>query len=136
MTTEIQQSNDIEHNAEISTCQCAGCLNVQFEQSDSVNASLDPQAGGTFNNKPIWTPEQIAAHFNRTGGGFADGFNDTPQVGRQNNIGDDNSVITFGFFNTQAEVINNGYTYTANNALGVQSWCGKSMERFMTFAGR
>ncbi|MDQ3080382.1 MAG: M10 family metallopeptidase C-terminal domain-containing protein [Pseudomonadota bacterium] len=110
---------EILHSANDYSCQCAGCLSSLEEFTDSValDASLDPLAGGTFNNKPIWTPEQIAAHFNRTGGGFADGFNDTPLVGRQNNIGDDNSVITFGFFNTQAQVANNGYVYSSGGGL-------------------
>ncbi|MDQ3074956.1 MAG: M10 family metallopeptidase C-terminal domain-containing protein [Pseudomonadota bacterium] len=126
MISEILQSTDITHNADIGTCQCAGCLDVQSEQSDSVNASLDPLAGDTFNNKSIWTPERIAEHLNRTGGGFADGFGNDSLNGRQNNIGDDNSVITFGFFNTRTEVINNGYTYTANNASGVPTLYGLS----------
>ena len=106
-------------------------------QSDdgSVDASLDPQAGGSFNNKPIWTPAQVAAHLNRTGGGFADGFNDTVNVGRQNNIGDDNSVVTFGFFNTVTQLYNNGYTYRAPNAQGVSTLYGLAEAfNFATFS--
>ena len=55
------------------------------------DASLDPFAGGTANGKPIWTPEQIAAYLNRTGGQFGLGVNDLAPRG-----GDAN-VITFGF---------------------------------------
>ncbi|PAX08173.1 M10 family metallopeptidase C-terminal domain-containing protein [Sphingomonas lenta] len=107
-------SADAEHLA-LEGCTCPICTgDVLVTGSDE--ASLDPSAGGTFNGKPIWTPEQVAAHLNRTGGGFADGYRDTANVGRQNNIGDDNSVITFGFFNTQQQLFDNGYVY--RNASG------------------
>ena len=99
---------------------------------DAVGASIDPSAGGTLNNKPIWTLEQIIANLNRTGGSFADGFNDTAQVGIQNNIGDDNSVITFGFFNTQAQLETNGYVYSAPNALGTMTDYG--LAEYFNFA--
>ncbi|GAA4001919.1 hypothetical protein GCM10022211_11310 [Sphingomonas humi] len=83
-----------------------------------IDASIDSQAGGTLSGKPIFSASQVAAYLNRTGGGFVDGTNDSGLEGRQNNIGDDNKVITFGFFNTLSQVYNNGYTYTANNAQG------------------
>lgn len=97
------------------------------EASDSVqplDASLDPQAGGMLNGKPIFSAAQVAAYLNRTGGGWIDGTNDSGLEGRQNNIGDDNKVITFGFFNTIEQVYNNGYTYVANNAQGVPTLYG------------
>ncbi len=119
MITENLQTNvEIFHDASASSCQCAGCLSVEVGQPDLV--SLDPQAGTDHSNgKAIWTPEQIAAYLNRSGGGFADGFNDTTNVARQNNIGDGNNVITFGFFETRSQLLSNGYGYTANNAQGV-----------------
>jgi serralysin len=125
---------EISHSADDYACQCTGCLNAleEFTNSVALDASLDPLAGGTFNNKPIWFPEQIAAHFNRTGGGFTDGFNDTGLTGIQNNIGDDNSVITFGFFNTQAQLANNGYVYSAPNAQGVMTNYG--LAEYFNFA--
>lgn len=118
----------ILHSEDDLGCACAACTGRGPELiSDLIDsdtffvvdpASVDNLAGTTAaNGKPIWTPDQIAAYLNRTGGGFADGFNDTAQVGRQNNIGDDNSVITFGFFNTQADVANNGYVYESGGRL-------------------
>ncbi len=109
MITEILQTTDVEimHDASASTCQCAGCLSLQSEQSDSVSldASLDPQAGGTFNNKPIFSAEQVAAHLNRTGAAFTSKPTDAKQTDA------DNSVINFGFFTSQADLGNNGYVY-------------------------
>ncbi len=99
-----------------------------MENNDTVapgiDASLDPQAGGVLNGKPIFSAAQVALYLNRTGGGFVDGTNDSGLEGRQNNIGDDNKVITFGFFNTVQQVYDNGYTYVANNAQGVPTLYG------------
>jgi serralysin len=90
----------------------------------AIDASLDPRAGETQGGKPIFSAAQVALYLNRTGGGFKDGTNDSGNEGRQNDIGDDNKVITFGFFNTIDQVYNNGYTYTANNAQGVPTLYG------------
>jgi serralysin len=89
-----------------------------------VDASLDPRAGETQGGKPIFSAQQVAAYLNRTGGGFTDGTNDSRLEGRQNNLGDDDTAITFGFFNTIEQVYNNGYTYTAPNAQGVATLYG------------
>jgi serralysin len=124
MSTEtIYPSN----HSGLAACACSVCSG-SVNPDQPADASLDPLAGGTANNKPIWTPEQIASYLNRTGGGFANGDGTFSEAnnGRQNNIGDGDNVITFGFFNTQAEVINNGYTYTANNAQGVPTLYGLS----------
>jgi serralysin len=99
----------IEHDVNNATCACPNCGGYN---PDATDASLDPLAGGSLNGKPIWTAEQIAAHLNRTGAAWADGVNDANNA-RQNNIGDDNSVITFGFFNTQQEVRENGYVFVS-----------------------
>ena len=98
----------------------------------ALDASLDPNAGGTLNGKPIFSAAQVAAYLNRTGGGWVDGTNDSGLEGRQNNIGDDNKVITFGFFDTQAQVAANGYTYIANNAQGVPTNYG--LAEYFNFA--
>lgn len=45
-------------------CGCAACAGG-FEEPTLLGASLDGQTG-LWANKPIWTPEQIAAHLNRT----------------------------------------------------------------------
>lgn len=80
------------------------------EASDSVSgaldASLDPRAGGTFNNKPIFSAEQVAAYLNRTGAAYGSKPTDAVQQGDS-----DIKTITFGFFSTQAELANNGYVY-------------------------
>lgn len=73
---------------------------------DGEFVTLDPQGGTTHpNGKPIWTPEQIAAYLNRTGGGFHTG----PGAGPQSDA--DLSVIKFGFHTGQQSLIDNGYVY-------------------------
>ena len=100
---------------------CAGDYDPRLLGDSTDEASLDPRAGETANNKPIWTAEQAAAYLNRSGGGFANGAGKYSETGngRQNNIGDDNSVITFGFFENQNQLLTNGYGYTALNPQGV-----------------
>jgi serralysin len=78
-----------------------------YTPSDSVlDASVDPQ-GGTIgsNGKAIWTPQQIAAYLNRSGGGFSTGPNNGPQSDA------DLSVIKFGFHTGQQSLFDNGYVY-------------------------
>lgn len=114
---------DVNHTG-LATCLCAACAGgvdprlLDPSSDGAVDASLDPSAGGTFNNKPIFSLEQVVANLNRTGGGFANGFGNEANNGRQNNIGDDANTITFGFFNKQDQLLNNGYGYTANDANG------------------
>lgn len=82
---------------------------VEFSDLDvspeTIEASLDPLAGGTAYNKPIWTPDDIAAHLNRTKTGWG--------VGEKGTAGSDGDLqtINFGFFETQADLANNGYVY-------------------------
>lgn len=79
------------------------------EATDSVaaaDASLDPRSGGSFNNKPIVSAEQIAAYLNRTGAAYGSKPTDAIQQGDS-----DITTITFGFFDTQAQLANNGYVY-------------------------
>jgi hypothetical protein len=100
----------IEHDATNATCACPNCGGFNPDVKD---ASLDPLAGGTFNGKPIYSADQVAAHLNRTLSGWTDGFGDDSNSAAQSNIGNDNSVITFGFFNTQQEVRENGYVFVS-----------------------
>ena len=94
----------IDHTS-IGMCGCPACSGNVDE------ASLDPLAGGTANNKPIWTPEQIAAYLNRTGGQWGDGTNDMlPQGG-------DKTVITYGFHENQQSLFDNGYVYSSGGGL-------------------
>ena len=97
----------IQHTGDIG-CQCTACTGVADTPSDNVtlDASLDGQAGATHpNGKPIWSVDQIAAYFNRTGGGFHGG----PQAGPQSDA--DLSVIKFGFHTGQQSLFENGYVY-------------------------
>src|SRR3569833_1351658 len=69
--------------------------NLTFGTDEPEDASLDPLAGGTANNHPIWTADQIAAYLNRTSGQWGTGFNDMlPQGGAP-------KTITYGFHNDQ-----------------------------------
>lgn len=101
--TEIIESDDVH----LQGCDCWACASSYDE------ASLDSQAGGTANGKPIWTIEQIAAYLNRTSGQFGDGFNDLST--RSGNQG----VITYGFHESRQSLLDNGYMYTRPNAQGV-----------------
>ena len=87
-------------------------IEVSSDSVTPIGASIDG-SGGTIhpNGKPIFTATQVAAYLNRTGGGWTDGTNDSGLEGRQNNIGDDNKTITFGFFENQTDVYNNGYVF-------------------------
>ncbi len=70
---------------------------------DAEDFSLDFDVGGTFQNKKIWTPEDIANYITRT-------YTSWLTTGKQSDA--DPQVINFGFFETQAQVAANGYTYT------------------------
>lgn len=129
----------IQHDPSLLCCTCAACSMPMNESSDLVSplagpldASLDGLAGGTQGGKPIFSAAQIAAYLNRTGGGWIDGVNDSGLEGRQNNIRDDNSVITFGFFDTLDQVANNGYTYVGTNAQGAPTLFG--LNEYFNFA--
>ena len=71
---------------------------TDFPLIDDEAASSTPRStrspAAPRNGKPIWTADQIADYLNRTGGGFAGGFNDTPNPADRRH---DLSVITFGF---------------------------------------
>ncbi len=85
---------------------------TEFDFSpDTLHASLDPLAGGTAYDNPIWTPDQIAAHLNRTQTGWAVGANGTP--GSDANL----TTINFGFHASQDDLFNNGYVYAFNGGL-------------------
>ena len=74
-------------------------------------ASLDPLAGGSANNKPIWSADHIAAYLNRTGGGWGTGANEMMTQGH------DPMTITFGFHNDQDSLFDNGYVYASGGRL-------------------
>src|SRR5688572_573832 len=88
-------------------CQCAACTADTGPAADYVtlDASVDGLTGTAPNGKVYWTPDQIAAYFNRTGAGFAG----LPGHGPQSDT--DLSVIEFGFHTGQASLFANGYVY-------------------------
>lgn len=73
---------------------------------DDDDATLDGQSG-TFNGKTIWTPQEAAEYLNRSGTAW--GVTGVPRDG-------DATVITYGFFSSQEELIDNGYVYELNGA--------------------
>ncbi len=85
---------------------------------ETLEASLDPYAGGTAYNKPIKTPADIAAYITRTNTSWL-------TTGKQSDA--DQTTINFGFFNTLGEVAANGYTYTLNGTtFGLNEYFGFS----------
>jgi serralysin len=98
-------------HTDVAGCQCAACTSTNpdiFVDTDSV--SLDTQSGTSHTNgKAIWTPEQISAYLNRSGGGFFGAPTHSPQSDA------DLSVIKFGFHTSQASLQANGYVYFVGN---------------------
>lgn len=94
-------------------------MRPHIAEPDTVNASVDGQAGTTApNGKPIWSAEQIAAHLNRSGASWTEGPDPAPQRGD-----DDPTTITYGFFETQAELVDNGYVYfIGQNGYGLSEY--------------
>ena len=78
---------------------------------DTIEASLDPLAGGTAYDNPIWTPQQIAAHLNRTQTGWGVGANGTP--GSDGDL----QTINFGFHGDLDSLWENGYVYELGGSL-------------------
>lgn len=114
-----------EHGID-SGCNCPACAGAQDVDISLVgtgyttDASVDYLAGTiAANGKPIWTPDQIASHLNRSGASWVGGPDPAPQS--DSNL----QEITFGFLNTQDEVANNGYVYELNGgAYGLNEYFG------------
>lgn len=71
---------------------------MSFTQPGAEDASLDPKAGGTYRDKPIWDVDQIAENLNRS---EYDWYT--------NNYGElDDGVLNFGFWLNLQE-LNNSY---------------------------
>lgn len=66
---------------------------------DTSAASLDPDAGGTYGDKPIWDVNSISDNLNRTG---YDWYTNNGTVL-------DDGVINFGFWNSQDDFFGSGY---------------------------
>lgn len=87
---------------QVCTCpSCAAGLTNHFDDGGPgiLAASLDPNAGSTYANKPIWGADQIAAFLNRTGYTWA-----------KNNYGElDDKTLNYGFWLNQDELANSYY---------------------------
>jgi len=69
------------------------------EDGYALASSLDPQAGGSYADKPIFNLDQVIANLNRTGYDW------------YTNNGDalDDGVLSFGFWNSQDDFFGTGY---------------------------
>lgn len=63
--------------------------------------SLDPYAGGTYRDKPIWDLDQISANLNRTGWSW--------NLNNPGVLSASDRTINFGFWNTQDDFFGTGY---------------------------
>ena len=81
--------------------------------------SLDPKAGGTYRDKPIWDLSQIEANLNRTGYDWT-----------HNNYGVyDDGVLNYGFWKNIQELQNSYYV----NETGTDSFSEVNADIFSTF---
>lgn len=120
---------DVTHLA----CQCAACQNESGDRGERtsftnsswtagdfitpLSASLDPDAGGTYRDKPIYSVEEVEEQLNRTGyDWYTNNYNEL-----------DDGVLNFGFWNTRAELQNSYYT----NDDGTMAFT--EVSRFVTF---
>jgi len=79
-------------------------VDVRTRNSDDVFAdsfSLDPSAGGTYRDKPIWDVPQIAENLNRTGWSW--------NINNPGVISASDRTINFGFWNTRNDFFGTGY---------------------------
>jgi Ca2+-binding RTX toxin-like protein len=91
-------SLDVTH---LAGCGCQACSGHGMRSEDYVpeKISLDPLAGGTFADKPIYDLDQITANMNRTGYDWY-----------TNNYGElDDGVLNFGFWLNIEELQNSYY---------------------------
>ncbi|MDY6922951.1 MAG: M10 family metallopeptidase C-terminal domain-containing protein [Pseudomonadota bacterium] len=111
-TTESAQS--ILPHTDAAGCGCPGCVQNPDPGPDASTSPLDANidgTGGTVAGKPVWTLEQVTANLNRTGISWTPGPNNAvPTSGSA-------EVITFGFFENQDELFNNGYVYESGGQL-------------------
>lgn len=108
--SETIENAGAEHTG-LANCACSACTGPDpYLYVENLDASADPLAGTIGSNgKPIWSPDAIAAHLNRTGANWIGTVNPAPQRGDA-----DPMTITYGFFESQAELVTNGYVYFLN----------------------
>lgn len=97
MTTPVLTDAGLYHPP---GCTCGAHGVERFDRGESVEyISLDPFAGGTYADKPIWDVPTIAENLNRSGWDWYTNFDG--QL--------DDGVLNFAFFNTQADFFDTGY---------------------------
>jgi hypothetical protein len=109
-------------------CQCAACTsgsgthpnNTFWDDGRYIEyASVDPDAGGTLNGKPIWDVATISANLNRT---EYDWYTD--------NYGElQDGVLNYGFWKNYAEIANSYYV----NATGTDYFSEADRDTFSVF---
>ena len=84
------------------------------------DASLDPNAGGTYRGKPIWDLSQIEANLNRTGYDWY-----------TNNYGElDDGVLNFGFWKNLSELENSYYVNETGTIAFNEAYYGGDFSAF------
>ncbi|QNE33148.1 matrixin family metalloprotease [Sphingomonas sp. NBWT7] len=109
-------------------CQCPACVggsgthpeNTFWDDGRYVSyGSVDPDAGGSLNGKPIWTVDEVADNLVRTG-----------QNWYVNNYGELNDgVLNYGFWKNYGELQNSYYF----NATGTDYFAEGEKENFSAF---
>lgn len=87
-------------------CQCPACVGGEAHPEGKIwddgrwvdYASLDPDAGGTYADKPIWDVDTISANLNRSGYDWYTNYGEL-----------DDGVLNFGFWKNYAELANSYY---------------------------
>jgi Peptidase M10 serralysin C terminal/RTX calcium-binding nonapeptide repeat (4 copies) len=89
-------------NDHLRSVSLAGSGGINEDPIDRIYASIDPQAGGTFNGKPIFTADEAGAYLNRNGYSWY-----------LNNYGElDDGVLNFGFWDSYDELASSYYVNT------------------------
>ena len=109
--------------ADAAVCACPSCAAGLAHDDDGgpgrpAAVSLDPQAGGSANGKPLWDFGTVAGYLNRTGYDWY-----------TNNYGElDDGILNYGFWLSQQELASSYYVNVAGTiAFGNISASPRSM---------
>jgi Ca2+-binding RTX toxin-like protein len=93
---------------------------MSLTQPGAEDASLDPNAGGTYRDKPIWDVETIAENLNRSGYDWY-----------TNNYGElDDGVLNFGFWLNLQELNNSYYVNETSTIAFNEAYYGGDFSPF------